>query len=179
MASIPGSFIWIRSLLSQPQLLRRVRQITTLPDVILRDFSPEEPALCEVEGIWRAGRNSGRLHIRYTPMLRKLSMTPKALNWNSMGSPNPADHPVKTISLLGIPFDANSSYLRGPAQAPKIIRDELYSGSSNLWTEDGIDLGRQGSFHDAGDVAIPDDDGAAFAAIESAVRSNSRNWVIR
>jgi arginase len=78
--------------------------------------------------------------------------------------------PVKTISLLGIPFDANSSYLRGPAQAPKIIREELYSGSSNLWTEDGIDLGRKGSFYDTGDVAIPDDDSETFAAIESAVR---------
>ncbi len=87
-----------------------------------------------------------------------------------MPLPPEDDVPVKTISLLGIPFDANSSYLRGPAQAPKIIREELYSGSSNLWTEDGIDLGRKGSFHDAGDVPIPDDDGAAFAAIEFAVR---------
>jgi arginase len=75
---------------------------------------------------------------------------------------------VKTISLLGIPFDANSSYLRGPAQAPKAIREELYSGSSNLWTEDGVDLGRKNSFHDSGDVVIPDD-GDAFTAIESAV----------
>ena len=86
-----------------------------------------------------------------------------------MGDANPADQPLKTISLLGIPFDANSSYLRGPAQAPQAIRDELYSGSSNLWTEDGIDLGRPGSFHDAGDVAIPDDAAAAFLATESAV----------
>jgi arginase len=77
--------------------------------------------------------------------------------------------PLTTISLLGIPFDANSSYLRGPAQAPQAIREELYSGSSNMWTEDGIDLGRPHTFHDAGDVAIPDDIGAAFAAIESAV----------
>ena len=102
-------------------------------------------------------------------MLRKLSMTPEGLNWNSMGDANPADHPVRTISLLGIPFDANSSYLRGPAQAPQAIRDELYSGSSHLWTEDGIDLGRPGSFHDAGDVAMPDNAAAAFFAIESAV----------
>src|SRR6476469_3459011 len=86
-----------------------------------------------------------------------------------MPSPNDAALPVKTISLLGIPFDANSSYLRGPAQAPQAIRDELYSGSSNLWTEDGIDLGRPGSFHDAGDVAMPDNAAAAFFAIESAV----------
>ena len=87
-----------------------------------------------------------------------------------MPSPETGALPVKTISLLGIPFDANSSYLRGPAQAPQAIRDELYSGSSNLWTEDGIDLGRKGTFHDAGDIAIPDDDSATFVAIEAAVK---------
>lgn len=87
-----------------------------------------------------------------------------------MPSPDTGALPVKPITLLGIPFDANSSYLRGPAQAPKVIREELYSGSSNLWTEDGIDLGRKGSFHDAGDITIPDDDSAAFGAIEAAVK---------
>jgi arginase len=86
-----------------------------------------------------------------------------------MGGPDAGGLSGGTISLLGIPFDANSSYLRGPAQAPKAIRDELYSGSSNLWTENGIDLGRKNSFHDAGDVVIPDDGDGAFAAIESAV----------
>jgi agmatinase len=87
-----------------------------------------------------------------------------------MPDPNPAALAVKAISLLGIPFDANSSYLRGPAQAPQAIRGRLYSGSSNLWTEDGIDLGRPDSFHDAGDVALPDDAKAAFLAIEAAVK---------
>jgi len=86
-----------------------------------------------------------------------------------MPSPDYGALPVKTITLLGIPFDANSSYLRGPALAPKVIREEFYSGSSNLWTEDGVDLGRKGSFHDAGDVVIPEDDGAAFNAIKAAV----------
>ncbi|MGH9765552.1 MAG: arginase family protein, partial [Blastocatellia bacterium] len=60
--------------------------------------------------------------------------------------------------------------MRGPAQAPKAIREALYSGCSNLWTEDGIDLGRENSFHDAGDLHLPDDVNAAFAAIESGVR---------
>ncbi|MGZ4730501.1 MAG: agmatinase family protein [Terriglobales bacterium] len=87
-----------------------------------------------------------------------------------MSRPDPEAQSIKTISLLGIPFDANSSYLRGPAQAPHAIRDELYSGSSNLWTEDGIDLGRPDSFHDAGDVALPDGVEAAFLAIEAAVK---------
>jgi arginase len=86
-----------------------------------------------------------------------------------MAPPNLDTYSAKTISLLGIPFDANSSYLRGPAQAPKAIREALYSDSSNLWTEDGIDLGTTNSFHDAGDLHLTDDVEASFSAIETAV----------
>jgi len=78
---------------------------------------------------------------------------------------------ARTVSLLGIPFDANSSFLRGPARAPQLIREALYSDSSNLWTEDGFgfDLGRTGALHDAGDLDLPESSIPAFAAIESAV----------
>lgn len=79
--------------------------------------------------------------------------------------------PSATISLLGIPFDANSSFLRGPAKAPQAIREALHSGSSNIWTEDGVDLGRPGSFHDAGDLTLPDETLPAFSAIEAGVRN--------
>jgi arginase len=75
-----------------------------------------------------------------------------------------------SISILGIPFDANSSYLRGPAEAPRAIREALYAGCSNLWTEDGIDLGAQGAIHDAGDLSLPVETGAAFEAIERGVQ---------
>jgi arginase len=54
--------------------------------------------------------------------------------------------------LLGIPFDAASSYLRGAAEAPAAIRRALHSPSSNLWTEDGVDLGEAGRFIDGGDI---------------------------
>lgn len=64
--------------------------------------------------------------------------------------PTPRAAPV----LLGIPFDAASSYLRGPADAPAAIRRALHSSSSNLWTEDGIDLGEAGRFVDGGDVDV-------------------------
>ena len=74
-----------------------------------------------------------------------------------------------TVSLLGIPFDANSSFLRGPAHAPQLIREALYSDSTNLWTEDGLDLGRAGAIHDAGDLDLPESSIPAFSAIESAV----------
>jgi agmatinase len=54
--------------------------------------------------------------------------------------------------LLGIPFDENSSFLRGAAKAPAVIRWALYSDSSNLWAENGTDLGRLGTLGDAGDL---------------------------
>lgn len=58
------------------------------------------------------------------------------------------------IALLGLPFDANSSFLRGTAQAPPLIRQALYCDSSNLWTESGTDLGQEGLIVDAGDLPI-------------------------
>ncbi len=59
-----------------------------------------------------------------------------------------------SVALLGLPFDANSSYLRGPAMAPRVIRRALYCDSSNLWTEDGIDLGVPDVITDTGDLEI-------------------------
>ena len=74
-----------------------------------------------------------------------------------------------TISLLGIPYDANSSYLKGPALAPPLIRDAFNCDSSNNCAENGVDLGQPGTFHDAGDLTLPADPVAAFAEIEKAV----------
>jgi agmatinase len=70
-------------------------------------------------------------------------------------------------ALLGIPFDANSSYLRGAAEAPPLIREALRCESSNMWTETGVDLGVPGVFEDAGDVSFSGGD--AFACIEESV----------
>jgi arginase len=69
-------------------------------------------------------------------------------------------------TLLGIPFDANSSYLRGAADAPPLIREAFHCDSSNSSTESGIELSTE-SVLDAGDMALPPD--SAFPAIESAV----------
>jgi arginase len=57
-------------------------------------------------------------------------------------------------TLLGIPLDVNSSYLRGPAGAPEKIREALRSDASNKWTELGVDLGAAGAFGDAGDLQL-------------------------
>lgn len=74
---------------------------------------------------------------------------------------------ANTVAVLGIPFDANSSFLRGPALAPARIREALHSGAMNFSTEDGVDLNAlRTRWIDVGDVDIPDAP-AAFNAIES------------
>jgi arginase len=76
-----------------------------------------------------------------------------------------------TPTLLGVPFDAASSFLRGAAAAPPLIRATLESHASNWWTEGGIDLGAPGTLGDAGDVAIDpaSDSETVRAAITEAV----------
>ncbi|MDX8503270.1 agmatinase family protein [Mesorhizobium sp. VK4C] len=54
------------------------------------------------------------------------------------------------VSLLGIPHDENSSYLRGPAEAPPLIRRELASDAYTSWSETGFDLTDR--FVDYGDI---------------------------
>jgi agmatinase len=56
------------------------------------------------------------------------------------------------IGLLGVAFDENSSYKRGPALAPQKIREAFFCDSSNLWSENETYLGAEGIFADAGDI---------------------------
>lgn len=71
-----------------------------------------------------------------------------------------------TPAVLGIPFDANSSFLRGAAGAPSVIRSAFHSSAWNYWTELGVDLGTPGIFVDAGDLDLADD---VFGRIQNAV----------
>ena len=82
------------------------------------------------------------------------------------------EHDQYMPTLLGIPLDGNSSYLRGPAGAPCKIREALRNEASNQWTELGVDLGAAGAFLDAGDLRLKDSResvGEDFAEIERAV----------
>jgi len=77
-------------------------------------------------------------------------------------------------TLLGIPLDINSSYVRGPAAAPPKIRQALHCDASNKWSELGIDLGAHAAFADAGDLQLSNSlehVGQDFAEIERAVRA--------
>jgi agmatinase len=71
-------------------------------------------------------------------------------------------------TLLGLPYDASSSFLRGAAEAPALIRSALHSPAGNSWTELGVDLGAPGMFGDAGDLSIADG-AAGRAQIEAAI----------
>ena len=72
------------------------------------------------------------------------------------------------VAIVGVPLDENSSFLRGTAAAPGHIRDALHSPASNLCAENGLDLGADPRWRDAGDVGSV---GAqpSFAEIENLV----------
>src|SRR5262249_16196651 len=81
--------------------------------------------------------------------------------------------PSRKVVVVGVPFDANSSFLRGPALAPARIRAALNSGSMNLCVEDGRDLDSpeaRDDWRDAGDMALSSG-AAAFADIEREMAS--------
>jgi arginase len=72
---------------------------------------------------------------------------------------------MERVSLLGIPHDENSSYLKGAAEAPPLIRRELFSDAYGTWSETGIEL--EGRFRDCGDVRF--DAGDPWNAITESV----------
>lgn len=74
-------------------------------------------------------------------------------------------------TLLGLPYDGSSSYLRGAAEAPGVIREALSSPAGNGWSEDGREV--LAVLEDAGDVGL---EGVADprAAIEEAVSAVAR-----
>jgi arginase len=69
------------------------------------------------------------------------------------------------VVILGVPADDRSSFARGAAAAPDVIRAAFLSSSSNLTAENGIDLEAPGLLADCGDLPL----GGLFdaAAIEA------------
>jgi arginase len=58
--------------------------------------------------------------------------------------------------LIGLPYDASSSFLTGPAEAPPLIRAALRSSHWNTWSESGADVSGDW-LQDAGDLQLPAD----------------------
>ncbi|MCM3872513.1 MAG: agmatinase [Pyrinomonadaceae bacterium] len=74
------------------------------------------------------------------------------------------------LALIGFPYDENSSFMKGAAEAPPLIRAAFRSDASNFWSESGVDLGAPGTFFDAGDVE-PLGATEMFSLIEDSVRT--------
>jgi len=79
--------------------------------------------------------------------------------------------PMNPVSIIGVPWDASSSWQRGAAEAPAAIRQALWSASSSAYNERGDDLAAAGVVEDVGDMELPVDSGHARTAIEDRIRS--------
>jgi arginase len=60
------------------------------------------------------------------------------------------------IKLIGIPFDANSSFLKGPSFAPQRIRLMDKEGSANAFSESGLEIQMNREYTDCGDIYFKD-----------------------
>jgi arginase len=76
--------------------------------------------------------------------------------------------PQCRIGLIGFRYDENSSFIRGAADAPPLIRKAFQSEGSTLWSERGVNLGQPDTFFDAGDV-FPEDGKDMIPTIESSI----------
>jgi len=61
-----------------------------------------------------------------------------------------------SVSIVGIPFDEKSTFLRGASRGPDQIRSILNDGSSNYSTESGLVLEEYNHFVDVGNIDVND-----------------------
>ncbi|GAA4717527.1 agmatinase family protein [Sphingomonas lutea] len=82
-----------------------------------------------------------------------------------------------TIRLIGLPTDSHSSFLRGSAAGPPLIRAALRSDHANMAAESGVELDADVTVEDAGELAL--DEGAAdFDRIRDAATQAARDEVV-
>lgn len=58
------------------------------------------------------------------------------------------------VAMIGIPSDENSSFMKGSAKAPAKIREIMYNGSSNSFSELGVNIEEENVFCDCGDLKL-------------------------
>jgi agmatinase len=75
--------------------------------------------------------------------------------------------------LVGLPYDASSSFLRGAAGAPARIRTALRSAAGNPWSELMVPVLGDTGLEDAGDLDLPPT-AEARPRIEDAIRTLAR-----
>ena len=77
--------------------------------------------------------------------------------------------------LVGIPYDASSSFLRGAAAAPPLIREAIHSAAGNIYSERGADLSQ---LSDAGDLVLTEDAGNARVTIQAGIEASLSNGFV-
>ncbi len=74
------------------------------------------------------------------------------------------------LKLIGVPYDANSSFLRGPALAPNAIRFMDTQGAANRFCERGLEIVEGVNYTDLGDMDLKDlSPEKAYNAIKSRI----------
>lgn len=81
------------------------------------------------------------------------------------------------IALIGAPTDSHSSFLRGAAAAPPLIRQALHSPHGNMSAEDGVELGTDILLEDRGDLDPAEVEGD-FERIRDAVAAAARSGAV-
>jgi arginase len=105
------------------------------------------------------------------PVRRLFSGAQRAGNYAEHDVPPACARDTMTLHipcLIGVPYDASSSFLRGTAAAPALIREALRSPSANSWTETLLDSAADGVCADAGDLVLAED-ASARDAIEAGI----------
>jgi arginase len=76
------------------------------------------------------------------------------------------------IKLIGVPFDANSSFLKGSSFAPQRIRLMDREGSANAFTESGLEIRENHTYQDCGDIAFKETNPKkAFTLIQNKIKN--------
>lgn len=76
------------------------------------------------------------------------------------------------IKIIGIPFDANSSFLKGPSYAPQRIRLMDKEGSANSFSESGLEVKENYNYQDCGDIVFKETNPKkAFTTIKNKISS--------
>jgi agmatinase len=79
--------------------------------------------------------------------------------------------------LVGLPTDSHSSFLRGAAGAPSLIRAALLSDHSNMAAESGLEIGIDIALDDAGDLDL-NEDSSDFDRIRDAAQAAGRDGIV-
>jgi agmatinase len=78
----------------------------------------------------------------------------------------------RRVDLIGLPTDVHSSFMRGPAKAPPLIRAALFSPHGNAASERGLELGAEIDLNDCGDLPLTetaDDDARIRQAVDASL----------